>query len=49
VSADAVRALVALGYGDSDAERAVAAAMDTAAGAGPAELIKRALATLQGR
>jgi Holliday junction resolvasome RuvABC DNA-binding subunit len=44
-----VRALVALGYGDSDAERAVAAAMDTAAGAGPAELIKRALATLQGR
>lgn len=49
VSADAVRALVALGYGDSDAERAVAAAMEAATGAGPAELIKRALATLQGR
>lgn len=49
VSADAVRALVALGYGDSDAERAVAVALDAAPGAGPAELIKRALAALQGR
>jgi Holliday junction DNA helicase RuvA len=49
VSADAMRALVALGYSDSDAERAVAAAMEAASGAGPAELIKRALATLQGR
>jgi holliday junction DNA helicase RuvA len=49
VSVDAVRALVALGYGDADAERAVASAMDAERGAGPAELIKRALATLQGR
>jgi holliday junction DNA helicase RuvA len=48
-AADAVRALVALGYGDSDAERAVAAAMEAAQGAGPAEIIKRALAALQGR
>lgn len=48
-AADAVRALVALGYGDSDAERAVAAAMESAQSAGPAEIIKRALAALQGR
>ncbi len=48
-ASDAVRALVALGYGESDAERAVAAAIEAARGASPADLIKRALATLQGR
>ena len=49
VSADAVRALVALGYADTDAERAVRAALEKAGDAGPAELIKRALASLQRR
>jgi Holliday junction DNA helicase RuvA len=49
VAGDAVRALVALGYGESDAARAVAAAAESASGAGAAEVIKRALATLQGR
>lgn len=49
VSADAVRALVSLGYSDTDAERAVRGALEKGGDAGPAELIKRALATLQGR
>jgi holliday junction DNA helicase RuvA len=49
VAGDAVRALVALGYGESDAARAVAAAADAEGGAGAADVIKRALATLQGR
>jgi Holliday junction DNA helicase RuvA len=49
VSADAVRALVSLGYSEGDAERAVRSAIEKGADAGPAELIKRALAALQGR
>lgn len=49
VSADAVRALVALGYSDADAERAVRTALDSSKDSGPADLIKRALGTLQGR
>jgi holliday junction DNA helicase RuvA len=49
VSADAVRALVSLGYSDADAERAVRGAIEKAGHAAPPELIKRALATLQGR
>jgi Holliday junction DNA helicase RuvA len=52
VSADAVRALVALGYSDADAERAVRAvrtALESSKDSGPADLIKRALGTLQGR
>lgn len=49
VSIDAVRALVALGYSDSEAERAVRAAVDSSKGGGPADLIRRALAILQGR
>jgi len=48
-ASDAVRALVALGYGESDAERAVAASLEGSRGGSPADLIKRALATLQGR
>ena len=48
-SADAVRALVSLGYGDAEAERAVRAVIEQAGSAGPAEVIKRALASLQGR
>jgi Holliday junction DNA helicase RuvA len=49
VSADAVRALVALGYSDADAERAVRTALESSKDSGPADLIKRALGTLQGR
>jgi Holliday junction resolvasome RuvABC DNA-binding subunit len=49
VSADAVRALVSLGYADVDAERAVRSVLGAAGDAGPAELVKRALASLQGR
>lgn len=49
VSGDAIRALVSLGYAQTDAERAVRAVLDTAADAGSAELVKRALAALQGR
>jgi Holliday junction DNA helicase RuvA len=48
-SMDAVRALVALGYSDADAERAVRTALESAKDASPADLIRRALATLQGR
>lgn len=45
--ADAVRALVALGYGASDAERAVRRALEGApAGESPADLIRRSLAAL---
>jgi Holliday junction DNA helicase RuvA len=49
VSADAVRALVSLGYSDADAERAIRTVLDNAGEAGPAELVKKALASLQGR
>lgn len=49
VSMDAVRALVALGYSDADAERAVRTALEVSKDGGPADLIKRALAALQGR
>lgn len=49
VSVDAVRALVSLGYSENDAERAVRGVLDAAGGAGSAELVKRALAALQGR
>jgi Holliday junction DNA helicase RuvA len=49
VSRDAVRALVALGYSDDDAARSVRAVVASAGDAGSAELVKRALATLQGR
>jgi Holliday junction DNA helicase RuvA len=49
VSSDAVRALVALGYSDADAERAVRTALESAKDSGPADLIKRALGMLQGR
>jgi Holliday junction DNA helicase RuvA len=49
VSMDAVRALVALGYSDGDAERAVKTALEASKDGGPADLIKRALAALQGR
>ena len=46
---DAVRALVSLGYNQVDAERAVAAALDTGARGQPAsELIRRALAQITG-
>jgi Holliday junction DNA helicase RuvA len=46
-SADAVRALVALGYQATDAERAVRSALDRAAkGETTADLIRRALAAL---
>jgi Holliday junction DNA helicase RuvA len=48
-SMDAVRALVALGYSDADAERAVRTALEVSKDSGPADLIKRALASLQGR
>jgi Holliday junction resolvasome RuvABC DNA-binding subunit len=44
-----VRALVALGYSDADAERAVRTALESSKDSGPADLIKRALGTLQGR
>ena len=46
---DAVRALVALGYSDTEAERAIRTALESSKDGGPADLIKRALATLQGR
>lgn len=49
VSADAVRALVSLGYADVDAERAVRSVVSAAGDGSPAELVKRALASLQGR
>jgi Holliday junction DNA helicase RuvA len=48
-SSDAVRALVALGYSEPDAERAVRAALEGGADLAPADLIRRALAALQGR
>ena len=49
VSADAVRALVSLGYSDAEAERAIRGVLEKSGDAAPAELIKRALASLQGR
>jgi Holliday junction DNA helicase RuvA len=49
-AADAVRALVSLGYGQSDAERAVRKALDgTKGGGGTADLVRAALAALQKR
>jgi Holliday junction DNA helicase RuvA len=48
-SADAVRALVSLGYSDADAERAIRSVLGGGADAAPAELVKKALAALQGR
>lgn len=49
VSNDAVRALVSLGYGDADAERAVRSVIGKNGDAAPAEIVKKALAALQGR
>ena len=49
VSGDAARALVALGYSEDEATRAVRAVLNTATDASSTELIKRALAALQGR
>ena len=49
VSGDAVRALVSLGYSEAEADRAVRSVLDRAANAGSAELVKLALAALQGR
>ena len=49
-AADAVRALVSLGYNTADAERAVRSALETtAAKAGTADVIRAALAALQTR
>lgn len=48
-SADAVRALVSLGYAEADATRAVRAVVGDGSEMSPAELIKKALASLQGR
>jgi Holliday junction resolvasome RuvABC DNA-binding subunit len=44
-----VRALVSLGYSDADAERAIRSVLGGGADAAPAELVKKALASLQGR
>ena len=49
VSGDAARALVSLGYSESEADRAVRSVLDAAGNAGSAEIVKRALAALQGR
>ncbi|HKS06654.1 MAG TPA: Holliday junction branch migration protein RuvA [Gemmatimonadaceae bacterium] len=49
VSNDAVRALVSLGYSDSDADRAVRSVVEKNGNAAPAEIVKKALAALQGR
>jgi Holliday junction DNA helicase RuvA len=49
VSTDAVRALVSLGYAETDSERAVRAVIEQNGDAAPAEIVKRALAALQGR
>jgi Holliday junction DNA helicase RuvA len=49
VSVDAVRALVSLGYSDNDAERAVRTVVGSNGDAAPAEVVKKALAVLQGR
>jgi Holliday junction DNA helicase RuvA len=48
-SADAVRALVSLGYAEPDAARAVRSVVGSGSETSPAELVKRALAALQGR
>jgi Holliday junction DNA helicase RuvA len=48
-TADAVRALVSLGYAQVDAERAVRGLTDTDATASATDLIRRALAAMQGR
>jgi Holliday junction DNA helicase RuvA len=48
-ASDAVRALVALGYSEPDAERAIRTALEGGADPAPADLIRRALAALQGR
>ena len=48
VSADAVRALVALGYASSDAEKAVRSALEHGSAKGAtADVIRAALAVLQ--
>ena len=49
VSSDAVRALVSLGYSDTDADRAVRGVVEKNGDAAPAEIVKKALAALQGR
>ena len=49
VSNDAVRALVSLGYADADADRAVRGVIEKNGDAAPAEIVKKALAALQGR
>jgi Holliday junction DNA helicase RuvA len=49
VSNDAVRALVSLGYSDTDADRAVRSVVEKNGDAAPAEIVKKALAALQGR
>jgi len=50
VSEDAIRALVSLGYANTDAERAVKSALDARGrGTGTPELVRTALATLSGR
>lgn len=46
---DAVRALVSLGYSDADADRAVRSVVGNNGESAPAEVIKKALAALQGR
>lgn len=48
-AADAVRALVSLGYSQGDAERAVRKAMDTKPAAGTADLVRAGLTALQKR
>lgn len=49
VAADAVRALVSLGYSDQEAERAVRGVLESGGDAPPAELVRRALASLHAR
>jgi Holliday junction DNA helicase RuvA len=48
-AADAVRALVSLGYAQPDAERAVRKAAESKGGAGTADLVRAGLAELQRR
>lgn len=48
-AADAVRALVSLGYSQGDAERAIRKALDSARDGGTADLVRAGLAALQKR
>jgi Holliday junction DNA helicase RuvA len=48
-AADAVRALVSLGYSQADAERAIRKAMDGTPAGGTADLVRAGLAALQKR